>query len=278
MEIKLPTSWMKAVDFYPSGHPCRSGQWNQRIKKHMEKQLKIKTKDGHIVYGTLTAAKRKSAALVIFVHGLAGNRNEHIFFNGAKYFSQQGYNVFRFDLYSEERLGRTLSNTNLADHVSDLEAVYAYLRKTYKKVFIVGHDLGSLIALTAELPKVNGLALWEPVYRKHLEELTDRIRFEARLNGYVLSQGVEYVMGKEMYEEIKNVPAPKDLMLPLAKTPVKIIAAAKGNLVKAAKEYFKFAKRPKAFALIKNATHCFDEEGAEELLFKETYKFIKKYR
>ena len=48
----------------------------------MEKEIKIKTPDKHIIYGTLNTSKKNSNILLIFVHGLTGHRDEHIFYNG----------------------------------------------------------------------------------------------------------------------------------------------------------------------------------------------------
>lgn len=48
-------------------------------------------------------------------------------------------------------------------------------------------------------------------------------------------------------------------------------------MVSEGKELFKNANEPKAIVVITNATHCFDEDGAEEELFEETYSWIKRY-
>jgi hypothetical protein len=37
---------------------------------NMQKKLKIKTKDGHIIYGTLDLPSKKKDKLIIFVHGV----------------------------------------------------------------------------------------------------------------------------------------------------------------------------------------------------------------
>ncbi|MEK6950379.1 MAG: hypothetical protein AABX13_01505 [Nanoarchaeota archaeon] len=58
---------------------------------------------------------------------------------------------------------------------------------------------------------------------------------------------------------------------------VKIIVAGKGIIVKSGKEYFLQANQPKAFSSIAKATHCFDEEGTEEELFKETWGWVKRF-
>lgn len=47
----------------------------------MEKELKIKTPDKKLIYGSFVSAGKKSDKLVIFVHGFTGHKNEHIFFS-----------------------------------------------------------------------------------------------------------------------------------------------------------------------------------------------------
>ncbi|MCB9811211.1 MAG: hypothetical protein H6779_03495 [Candidatus Nomurabacteria bacterium] len=59
--------------------------------------------------------------------------------------------------------------------------------------------------------------------------------------------------------------------------PIKIIAAKKGILLKGSRAYYKAAKEPKELTIINGATHCFDEEGTETELLKETLSWIKKY-
>ena len=59
----------------------------------MERTIKIKTKDNFLIYGNLNKASRKSEKLLIFAHGFTGNMNEHIFFNGAKYFTERGFDL-----------------------------------------------------------------------------------------------------------------------------------------------------------------------------------------
>lgn len=55
----------------------------------MQKEVRIKTTDKKTIFGTLDTPKGKSKGLIIFVHGLTGHHNEHIFFNAAKYFTKK---------------------------------------------------------------------------------------------------------------------------------------------------------------------------------------------
>ncbi len=108
----------------------------------MEKQIHIETSDDHIIYGTLNFALKDSDKLIIFVHGLSGHQNEHIFYNAARFFPQNGFSTFRFDLYSGESKGRILSKTSIKDHVQDLDTIIQHFKSQFKHIVLVGHSLG----------------------------------------------------------------------------------------------------------------------------------------
>lgn len=240
----------------------------------MQKEVKIKTKDKKVIYGTLDAVA-KSKGLVVFVHGLGGHQNEHIFYNAAKYFNGKGHSTFRFDLYSGDKGSRTLSQSTITTHNQDVDAVVNKFKNQYKNIFLVGHSLGGLSILKANLNPVKGLILWDSTYnlRKIVEEGT---KFNKSLNAYIVNWGMEILIGKKMVDEWINFSTPKELAKRV-KIPMKIICAGKGKLIKAGKEYYQNASGPKELAIIKNAGHNFNEPGTAEDLYKETYTFIKKF-
>lgn len=246
--------------------------------KFMEKELRLKTKDGHIVYGVLNSTKNRSKKLVIFVHGLTGHPNQHTFYNAAKFFPKKGFSTFRFDLYSGEKRGRLLTHTSIKQHAEDLNLVIEYFRKKYKKLFLVGHSLGGVTILQADYNKSDGIVLWDSSVKKkyHLVGIDDTIRYNKALGKYILKWREEYLISKAMNREMTRLPEPKDLVAAV-KVPIKIIVAGKGILVRGGREYYKHASEPKDFALIKNAGHSFNEEGAEEQLFSETLAWVKKF-
>ena len=94
----------------------------------MEKEIKIKTGSKYI-YGTLAKAKSKSKKLIIFVHGFTGHRNEHIFFNGAQYFGDEGFDTFRFDLYTGLKKARHFEETKISLHGKDITTVIKLFKK-----------------------------------------------------------------------------------------------------------------------------------------------------
>jgi len=240
----------------------------------MEKNVKIKTPDKHTIYGTLTTSKNQSLILIIFVHGLTGFKNEHQFFNGAKFFAAHGFNVFRFDLYSGEKGGRWLRDTSISIHTKDLDAVVKSFKKKFKKIFVIGHSLGGLTILNSDLANVDGVVLWDSS-TNNWPKFKNFFKFKKNLKGFLMNWGMEYVIGKKMYDELMLISAPKELIAKINK-PIKIIVAGNGGLKKAGAEYFRYAKPPKEFAIIAGAGHTFDEEGVEEKLFQSTFDFLKR--
>lgn len=241
----------------------------------METSLKLKTSDKHIIYGTLRSSNTKSNVLLIFVHGLTGNQNEHIFFNGARFFEKQKIDTFRFDLYSGEKGGRSLSHCGISTHAQDLNTVVKYFRKKYKTIFVAGHSLGGVTVLASDTHFVDGIILWDSSQRNKLSAQT-RKTYDKKREAYISTWGTEFLIGKQMKQEWESFPIPKIAIQNIHK-PIKMIVAGKGWLINAGKEYFKYAQEPKAFSLIKGAGHTFDEDGVEQELFEETKRFIKKY-
>ncbi len=245
------------------------------INEPMEKNLKLKTSDKQIIYGTLRKPAKQSSTLIIFVHGLTGHQNEHIFFNGARFFEKCGIDTFRFDLYSGEKDGRTLSTCGISTHTTDVNTVAKHFRKKYKTIFVIGHSLGGLSVLASDTSKIDGIILWDASYGKDRGDMDDAV-FIKSMNAYVLKWGTEYLMGKKMNDEWNKFPAPKVAIQKIHK-PLCVIVAGNGQLVKAGKEYFAFANEPKMFANIKGAGHTFDEDGVEQELFEATKRFVKKF-
>lgn len=242
----------------------------------MEKQIQIKTKDGFLIYGTLAFSKKKSDKLIIIVHGLGGHRNEHIHFNASNFFIKQGFNVFRFDLYSWGKKARAMSNCSIKTHGKDLDTVTEFFGKKFKKLFVIGHSLGGLTILASHVSKFDAIVFWDPAHTKYeWKKAKSDFIYSKKLDKYIINWGTELLMSKEMFEELANGKDSSQSIKKIHK-PIKIISAGKGVLQKTNKDYFKHANSPKEFVTIK-ADHNFNMEGTEEKLFNETLKFLKKY-
>ncbi len=54
----------------------------------MEEEIQLKTKDNHIIYGTINS-KQSSKTLLVFVHGLTGDQYEHHYFNAVPFLQKK---------------------------------------------------------------------------------------------------------------------------------------------------------------------------------------------
>ena len=239
----------------------------------MEKPLKIPITQKKRIHGLLRGSLNRP--LVVLVHGLAGDMNEHQFFNGARYFEREGFSSFRFDLYGWGRDERKLHECTLKTHAGDLDRVVAYLqRKGVKKIFVLGHSYGGKTILMSRNKDFKAAVLWDPSH--NFSPVFTKAKYIPSLNGYVnLGGSFGIFIGKQMVKEEKGFPW-KEKIQTLG-VPVKIICAGKGILVRGCKAYHTYASRPKALVTISKATHCFDEEGTEERLFKETLSWFKRF-
>jgi len=239
----------------------------------MEKQLKIPLKNKKYIYGTVRGSLDKP--IVIFVHGFTGDRNEHQFFNGARFFEKHGFSSFRFNLYDWKKDARKLEECTLSLHGQDLDVVVEYFRKKgIKRIFVAGHSFGGVTVLLSKKRDFDAAVLWDSSGDKNI---ILKARYLKDLGKYYFNDDCSYgfTISKAMYLENKKL-KPSELIKKIH-TPIKIIVAGAGIMINEGKKLYQNAHKPKAFAIIPNATHCFDEDGTEEQLFQETYNWLKQF-
>lgn len=241
----------------------------------MEKEISIKTPDKKLIYGTLGKSKNKSDTLVIFVHGFTGHQNEHIFFNGSRFLAGKGCDTFRFNLYSWQKDARHFKDVKISLHGKDITTVVKYFRKKYKKIFLIGHSYGGASLLFAETELVDGLVFWDASYIDSRYAHED-LGYDKKTGKYIYDFGIEYFVGKEFIDELRNFPDCGDLIKKIHKPVLFIVSGREGN-VKAEQQYFIQANKPKARVNIKHADHCFDNWEDEKRLLDETWAWLRKY-
>lgn len=237
----------------------------------MEKDIAIKTKDDHIIYGTLNF-KEKTNDLIIFVHGLWWHRNDHLFYNAAKFFPANNFATFRFNLYSGEEKWRCLTDCTLETHASDLNLVIDYFKSQFKNIYLVWHSLGWPSILLANLDLVDSIVLWDPSIN-FLEGFDEDSIFNKDIDKYIVRWWTEYLLSKEMIKSFEEL---DDKLLNFFIKPTKIVCAGKGILHEDWKEKLELIKVEYDFHIIPDAWHCFDEGETESELFKETLKWFNR--
>ena len=232
-----------------------------------EREIVLPSNDGRKIYGTLRVAG--SRTLAIFVHGLTGNRNEHLFFNGSRFFSAHGIDSFRFDLYTGQPDARALPQCSLETHSDDLNTVVARFQSEYERLHLIGHSLGAPTILGADTSDATTLVFWDP--SNGAQYCKDSLRFDERLQLYVLEWGVEALVSKTLIDQWVPI-TPK--AVERHRKPVKVICAGNGVLVDDWAAILGQVESKYAFHVINGASHCFDEDGAEDELFSETLRWL----
>lgn len=241
----------------------------------MERPLKLRTRDGHAIYGTLSRARKKAKSAMVFIHGLTGHQNEHLLHASRAYFPKKGVDACTFNLYDWRGDARKLDTCTLSDHVADTQTVLDHLhKKRYKRIFLVGHSLGGPVALLANHAHVHAVVLWDPTYAPQ-KGLKKEIRYDAKRDQYSIQWGTKVLLGKRFYQELMALDC--EALAREVRVPLKAIAAGKGALVEGARKYVAAVPKPKALCVIPGATHCFDEEGAQERVLEETLQWVRRH-
>lgn len=248
------------------------------IQSPMEKEIKIKTVDGHHIYGRMTGSARQP--LFVVVHGLPGSMDEDFYINATRWFAKRGYATFRFNLYGAEKDARQLTETTLETHASDIDTIVRYFRaKKFKNIVLAGHSYAGPAIFLSKERGFDSAVLWDPSYKVSFtktEKGFPPVKYLKEIKGYVMRWGVNFVIGKAMAEEADRLDwdaLAKDFYVPL-----KIVVAGKGYLVSGARKYFKVAAGPKELTIMKAATHYFnDTEGMREEVFTVSDDWFKKF-
>src|SRR3972149_9307131 len=191
----------------------------------METNLKIPTQDGKMIYARLRGPI--SQTLVVFVHGLGGRMDQHIFYNGARFLEKHHISSLRFNLYSWEKNARNLSDCTIETHSNDLDTVISYLRKQgAKKIFVVGHSFGGPTILLSKNKDFEGIILWDPSYAEPLS--FKDAEYVDCLDMYKDKWEFEILFNKAMVEEEKTLKEKEEAAIQEIKVPIKIISAGDG--------------------------------------------------
>lgn len=238
----------------------------------MENPFQLTTTDGHTLYGKINS-QSPSDKVIVFVHGLTGNLNEHHYFNAAPFFTKAGFDTCRFNFYDYSVDARTLTECFISQHSMDLSLVLDHIQKSYKTIYLVGHSLAGPVILGTEHSCVDRVVLWDPTSGLSQERKSE-FRYLKELDAYLNRGRLDILMGKQMIEEWEQC---SDLEAELQKIqkPTHFIFAGKHH--NAEKWIPVMEKNPGSYSYetIVGATHGFAEEGLEEDLFTKTLNFIK---
>ena len=138
----------------------------------MQKMITIRSGENNLSGALhLPEYTKETIPLLIFVHGFVGSKvGEHrLFVKAARYFTERGYGVFRFDFSGCGESDGDYSSVTLTNQLKELQDVIEYLSLIRgidkQRITLVGHSMGGAVAsLTAARDqRINQLILWSPV-------------------------------------------------------------------------------------------------------------------
>lgn len=151
--------------------------------------------------------------LIILLHGFVGNKvGEHrLFVKAARYFTQKGYAVFRFDFSGCGESDGDYGDVTVTKQLSEVQAVLNYVSTLntvdISEFILIGHSLGGAVAaLTAsEDHRIRKLILWSPVgnpYEDISKILGDHAMETIESKGKVDYRG--HYVSKAFMNDLKN--------------------------------------------------------------------------
>ena len=202
--------------------------------------------------------------IIIFVHWLTSSKDEEMFIEGEKFFSEKWYSTLRFNLYWDLAEERKLDGVSLQDNIDDVNDVIKFwIELWHKKIFLVGHSYGWIANLYADHSNVAWLLMWDSSIG--WEQLLSDV-YEDDGEHYIdWWDGYKHYIGEKLFQDFQ-IPSEKFLeKISEIQLPVKIIWA-EFWLAEVAKKYYEYANEPKELTIISWADHIFLEWGMEELL------------
>lgn len=203
--------------------------------------------------------------LIIFVHWLTSSQDEEMFIQWEKFFNENWFSTFRFNLYWDWLGERKLNEIWLQHNIDDVNSVLEFCsRLWYKSIFLVWHSYGWVANLYANLSNVTWLLMWDSSiwWEWLLEDVYEDRNWWHYIDWW---DGYKHHISEKLYKDFQ-IPSEKFLEKTSGiKIPVKIIWA-ENWLAEVAKKYYEYANEPKELTIISWADHRFLDWWMEELL------------
>lgn len=134
----------------------------------VEKKISIPRSDSGFLSAILytselsTTESTHKRPLIIFTHGFSGDKNSHGRFPyAAKRLVESGYDAVCFDFVGSGE--NPLEPILLSKEIENVEDVYKWaLQEGYQQIGTIGHSLGSLANLMANMPNRKVAVFWAP--------------------------------------------------------------------------------------------------------------------
>ncbi|MEK5038093.1 alpha/beta hydrolase family protein [Sporosarcina sp. FSL K6-3457] len=233
---------------------------------------------------------QRKVPLIVLVHGFIGSKvGEHrLFVKAARYFTDKGYAVFRFDFSGCGESDGDYADVTVTKQLREVQAVLNVVSKLPQvdanNIIVIGHSLGGAVAsLTAAKDRrVRKLILWSSVGKPY-EDITEIIGAHAvetaATHGVVDYQG--FHVSQTFLTDLKNH-HPFEAIRSYREAALIIHAQEDEDVPKehTARYFAALQQRPISEQVnthyIKGADHTFSSYQFEHELFEESAEWLKK--
>jgi len=251
----------------------------------IEQILRFDSTDGHGIYGKLRHAhpQEKSDKLILHIHGMTHSMNHMLEVMAADYFTAQGYDHYRINLYGREKDARNITQSSISTHLDDISRALAYFQDRYEHIYITAHSLGALCMLILNPPNIKAMSLWDPSTDvSHFWDVTDALTHMPDAQAYQMDYGNVFLIGEQMVDEIKTYTDAECLRRAAdITTPVQFIIPTQSIFLAsphAAPENYKAAfGGPFTLTQIDKANHTFSDIGNQRALLDKTRGWLQQH-
>ena len=263
----------------------------------------IKKENGIVLRGVINTPddfdENKKYPTVIIFHGFGGDRNGTVNFrlNHAKYLTERGFVVFRFDFSGSGESDREFYDMTVSREEKELEIIHDFAKMKYfvdkDRLYWIGHSLGGVLSsLMAYKLKPKAMVLLAPasdMNNKDYLKVMAKTVFEGEIkNAKKLENNKTYeeMISKFEDADIGGVKIHKNFLMDFiikdiygsaAKYPGKvlIIRGTEDTLVfKDSNEKLKKSFQNAKYEEIEGADHSFTNEDHRNFLYDLSYKFL----
>lgn len=245
---------------------------------HFETHESIPSKDGFDISYILNTSENTSDSLVILLHGLTGHPKEHLHSEAKNIFTKNGYDCLRLWFYGDEESNRKLLTNTLQQNADDMNAIVSHFKNRYKKIYIAGHSYAGMAMVLAN-PDVNAMTFWDCTFDAYNQFWERSITPVAELDAYYIkSWHVQFLIGKAMIEEAKNI-SKEDILVRMKKLKASPQFIAAGDSIWGGQMYELYDQLDlqKDFITIDKADHCFNYGSTTSLVIEKTMEWFEKF-
>lgn len=263
----------------------------------------ITKEDGIVMRGVLNTPddfdENIKYPAAIIIHGFGGDRNGGVNFrlNYAKYLTERGFVVFRFDFSGSGESDGSFYDMTVSREEKELEMINDFAKMKYyvdkDRLYWVGHSLGGVLSsLLAYKLKPKALVLWAPasdMNNKDYLKVMAKTVFEGEISGQTKvenNKSYEDLISKIEDADIGGVKINKNFLIDFIlkdiygsaskyEGNVLIVRGTEDTLVfRDSNEKLRDAFKSARYFEIEGADHSFTNADHRKTLYDMSYRFI----